>query len=146
MGRELIALLVLAAACKREEPPGPPPAIGAAAPPLAAKPYYRLDAAPQPACAANTACDARLALTALGDYHVNKQYPFKLVGDPNPDIQLDGTGTFAFDGDKAGTLTVKFRAAKPGTAKVTGMFKLSVCTDANCEIDTPKIAFDVTAR
>jgi hypothetical protein len=141
MRRELILAL---AACSREQPAAPPQ-VSATAAPLAQKPFYRLDAAPQPPCSVSAACEAKLVLTALGDYHVNQQYPFKLVGDPGSAVQLDGTGTFVFDGAKAGTLTVRFRAAKPGTSRVTGMFKLSVCTDANCEIDTPKIAFDVIA-
>ena len=82
-------------------------------------------------------------LTALGDYHVNKAYPFKFVGDPEPAPTLDGTGTFALGDATHGTMTVKLRPAAPGTAKLSGTFKLSVCSDETCEIETPKIELAV---
>ena len=53
-------------------------------------------------------------------------------------------GTFVIDGRKQGTLTVKFKPSKPGPDKLTGTFKLSVCSDKTCEIEAPKIALDVT--
>ena len=81
----------------------------------------------------------------FGDYHVNDRYPVKLVADAVAGVTVDGTGAWKLDGEKSGTLTVKFRADKAGPAKLTGTFKLSVCTDENCEIDAPAIAFDVTA-
>jgi hypothetical protein len=40
-------------------------------------------------------------------------------------------------------MTVTFRAAAAGTAKLSGAFKLSVCTDEICEIAAPAVAFDV---
>jgi len=149
MARELIALLALALpACHCGDPEGPREVAATratGAPPLASAAFYRLDAAPQPACIADRPCETRLVLRALGDYHINPQYPVKLVSDPLPEVRLDGTGTFSLDAAQVGTLTIKFRAARPGTAHVTGTFKLSVCTDSNCEIATPNIGFDVTA-
>jgi len=138
---------VILAACSREQAPtkgaATERAIGGT--PLASKPFFRIDAVPQPSCASGGTCEARLRLTALGDYHVNPQYPFKFEGDPTPGIELDGTGTLAQDDAKTATMTIRFRPAKAGKARLTGTFKLSVCTDDNCEIETPKIAFDVTA-
>ena len=114
--------------------------------PLAGKEFFRLDPAPQqPACAVGQACEARLILTALGDYHVNDQYPFKLVAEPTPGVKVEGTGTFS-PGGKTGTHVLAFRADKPGTAKIAGTFKLSVCNEKNCQIESPKIAFDVSVR
>jgi hypothetical protein len=84
-------------------------------------------------------------VTALGDYHVNDQYPFKLVAEASSEIKVDGTGSFSPAG-KRGTMALPFRTSKPGTAKIAGVFKLSVCNDENCQIEAPKIAFDVPVR
>lgn len=116
-----------------------------ATPPLASKDYFRVDAAPdQPACQVDAPCEAQLIVTALGDYHVNENYPFKLVV-TSPDVKVDGTGTFTAKG-KQGTMALPFRATAAGTAKLAGTFKLSVCNDENCQIESPKIAFDVPVR
>jgi len=145
MARELItAALVLAVgacgACGRGD------AGKAAAPqgtPLASKAFYRIDPGPKASCTSGSVCEARLVLTALGDFHVNKDYPFKFVADPAPAAPVDGDGTFALDDAQHGTLTVKFRPAAVGTAKLTGMFKLSVCSDSRCEIESPKLELPV---
>lgn len=140
MARELL-LVALVVACGRDEPAPPNPA--AARPPLASKAFYRLDAGPEAPCARGTTCVVRLVLTALGDYHVNGDYPFKFIGDPAPAIQLDGDGTFALDDARHGTLTLTFRPNAPGSAKLVGTFKLSVCSDETCEIETPKLELAV---
>lgn len=134
MARELIALAVIAA-CSRE--PSARPDVSA--PPLAGKPFYRVDRGAQLPCASGTTCEAALVLTALGDFHVNKDYPFKFVGDPGTAVQVDGPGSFALDGTSHGTLTIKFRPTQPGTAKLAGAFKLSVCSDQTCEIESPRL-------
>ena len=155
MRRELLTTLAISAAaaaagaaCKRDPEPPAPPSRGAAPavpPPLAAGTFYRIDAGPQTPCTAGAPCEARLVLTALGDYKVNREDPFKFVGDPAPGVTLDGPGTFALDDAKTGTLTIRFRAAKPGPVRVTGTFKLSVCTEEQCEIEAPKIALELPA-
>src|SRR5215510_11159110 len=93
--------------------------------PLASKPFYRIDAGALPRCATGAACQVPLVLTALGDFHVNKDYPFKFVGDPAPATPIDGDGTFVLGDAKHGTLTVTFHPAAVGTAKLVGTFKLS---------------------
>ena len=139
MARELL-LIALVVACGRDKQAAPVIAIGA---PLASKPFYRVDAGPWSACASGTTCEARLVLTALGDYHVNKDYPFKFVGDPAPAIAVDGDGSFALDDARNGTMTIKFRPTAAGTAKLTGTFKLSVCSADTCEIETPRLELAV---
>lgn len=147
MARELcaIALAVSLGACGRggdqpgDDRPGTP-AVSARAP-LASKAFYRVDAGPPAPCASGAVCEARLVLTALGGYHVNQEYPFKFVGEPATSI--DGEGTFAIDDAKHGTLTVKFRPAAAGTAKLVGTFKLSVCSDENCQIEKPRLELAV---
>jgi hypothetical protein len=112
--------------------------------PLASKEYFRLDAATeQPACQVDAPCEARLVLTALGDYHVNDQYPTKFV-DASQGVKVDD-GSFEIKG-KTATMAIPFRASAAGTAKIAGVFKLSVCNDQNCQIETPKIAFEVPVR
>lgn len=145
MRTELLALLVIAA-CKREDAvasKGTAERAITGRPPLAEKAFYRVDLARPPACSVGTTCEAELVLTALGDYHVNERYPVKLEVEPG---SIADAGTFARAGEKTGTLAVKLNPTKPGTARVTGTFKLSVCTDDNCEIESPRIAFDVTAK
>ena len=114
-------------------------------PALAQKEFFRVDvASDQPECQVDAPCEARLLLTALGDYHVNENYPFKLEA-AAPDVTVDGTGSFEPKG-KTGTMALPFRTSKPGTAKLAGTFKLSVCNDDNCQIEAAKIAFEVPVR
>jgi hypothetical protein len=140
MARELL-LIALVVACGRDQPAEHEAATRGA--PLAGKAFYRVDAGPTTPCARGATCEARFVLTALGDYHVNKDYPFKFVGDPAPAVPLDGAATFARDDAEHGTLTIKFRPGAPGTAKLAGTFKLSVCSDETCEIETPKLELAV---
>src|SRR5215470_2853127 len=74
--------------------------------PLAGKAFYRIDAGPLAACAQAAPCEARLVLTALGDYHVNQDYPFKFLGEPAPAVPVDGEGAFAIDDARHLTMTV----------------------------------------
>lgn len=151
----LIALLAFAGCkCGSESTSGiqaSSPTIGdkspaPSGPPLAGKDYFRVDAAPeQPACQVDAPCEAQLILTALGDYHVNENYPFKLVAEVTPNVKVEGTGSFSSKGKK-GTMALPFRATSSGTAKIAGTFKLSVCNDENCQIEAPKIAFEVPVR
>jgi len=146
MARELAIpalCLALIAACSRDQPAKAAPPAG---PPLAGKPFYRVDPGPATACASGAVCEAKLVLTALGDYHVNKDYPFKFVGEPAPAAALDGDPTFAVDDARHGTLTVRFRPAAAGTTTVAGVFKLSVCSDDTCEIEKPRIELAVAVR
>jgi hypothetical protein len=148
MARELTAIalgvLCAAAACSghgcRKAGDGK---SGEAGKPLASKPFYRIDAGPPAACAPGATCEARLVLTALGGYHVNQDYPFKFVGEPAPAVPVDGEGAFGIDDARHLTMTVKFRPAAAGTVALIGTFKLSVCSDDTCEIETPRIELAV---
>lgn len=137
------ALAVGAAGCKRKRDGAEEGRRAAGAPqlpaPLAGKAYYRLDAGPQTPCAAGAPCEARIVLTALAGYKVNKDYPFKFLAEPAPGVTIDGTGAFSLDDARSGTLTLRFRAAQPGKVRFSGTFKLSVCNADQCEIEEPKI-------
>lgn len=145
MARELAVAAALLIACARDD--------GQKAEPLAARPAsaaagpsYRVDVAPPATCLHGTVCEAKLVLVALGDFKVNAEYPFKFVGDVTPGLAFEGSGTFAHADAKTGTLTIRFRPAAAGTAKIAGAFKLSVCTAEVCEIEAAKVAFDVAVR
>ena len=142
-GLTAIALAVACAACGRSDPPSAAPPGAPGGKPLAGKAFYRIDAGPPAACAHGTTCEAQLVLTALGTYHVNKDYPFKFVGEPGPATPVDGEGRFALGDARHGTMTVTFKPAAQGTARLVGTFKLSVCNDDTCEIETPKIELAV---
>lgn len=157
MARELPLLMAAAvslglAACSRTDGgAGKTAAPGAAAavpsaPPLAGKEFYRIDAAPLPTCAAGVECEVVLTLTSLGDYKVNEEYPFVFDADATPGLSVDGRGSFARTGKQSGKMTVKLRADAAGTAQLAGVFKLSVCTEATCEIDEPKIALAIPVQ
>jgi len=116
------------------------------APPLAAKAFYRVDAAPPPTCTTGAPCEVRFVLTALGAYHVNRDYPFKFIADPPPAVALDGAAVFTVEDERRGIMTAQVRPTAPGTAQVAGTFKLSVCSDDTCEIEAPKISIAIAVR
>lgn len=127
MAREL-ALLGVLVACRASADPGP---------------AFRVDVAPPATCRAGATCEARVKLTALGDYKVNEEYPFKFVADASEAVVVDGTGKFARETAKTGTLVIRLRAQRAGTAQVSGKFKLSVCTQDICKIEAPQVRFAV---
>lgn len=140
MARRLALLLLAACGDKQVAPPATPSAETA---PEQAQAPFRVDVTPPATCVHATPCEATLALVALDGFKVNADYPFKFVGDVGPQISFDGTGTFAHGDKHSGTMTIKFRSAQAGTIKVSGTFKLSVCTEEVCKIEQPKITFDV---
>lgn len=83
---------------------------------------------------------ARIVLETKGDYHINTQYPYKFVTQqptteglnyPKSTVTRDDG---VFEQHKA-VINVPFVATQAGTAKIKGLFSLSVCTDANCLLD-----------
>jgi hypothetical protein len=143
MARELL-LIALVAACGRA--PADRASKTAGAPPLASKAFYRVDLGAETPCSHGATCETQLVITALGDYHVNKDYPTKLVGDPPPALALAGDATFALTDAKHGTLTVRYQPTAAGAATLAGVLKLSVCSDETCEIEKPALAIPVAVR
>lgn len=142
MGRKL-ALLLLVACGEKQAAQQPAAPVVASEPAEASAAPFRIDVTPPASCAHGTVCEATLVLTALEGFKVNAEYPFKFVGDAGPQLSFEGTGTFAHGDKSTGTLTVKFTSAQAGTVKVSGTFKLSVCTEEVCKIEQPKVTFDV---
>lgn len=103
-------------------------------------------------CRAGNECAMTIHLAVAGDYHVNKEYPYKFVATPEPGVTFlaqDGTtfsraaGDFREEGPKAGTMTVRFKPSAAGTARVQGTFKMSVCSDENCQIEQQPVSLAI---
>jgi hypothetical protein len=126
--------------------------------PVAKGPNYELTAVSDGACKAGSACTVKLVLTAQNGYHVNKEYPYKLKLQDAAGIELDGkdaggknvfskaAGDFTIDSDTQGTLRVRFKAAKAGPATLSGTFKMSVCSDKNCQLETAEVSIPVKVQ
>jgi hypothetical protein len=138
--------LLAAAACKRRERgerAAEPGAGVALPPPLAGDARFRIDVGPQTPCTAGAPCEARIAVTALGGYKLERGYPVQLVAEPVSGVDLDGAGAFALDDARSGTLTLRFRAAAPGRARFSGTLKLSVCQKERCEAGEARIQLEL---
>lgn len=92
-----------------------------------------------------------ITFATKGDYHINKQYPYKFKAtDPAPEgisfpkpILQRADGTFE---EKSGAFKVPFVVSKSGKATVSGTLSLSVCSDANCIMDKVELAVDVDVK
>lgn len=118
---------------------------------------FFVDAAPD-ACTAGSVCVLRLKLTATGDYHINDEYPYKFKAEDSGGVEFQGTdgagknvfskaaGDWSKDGEKNGTMTVKFKPADKGSKSIAGTFKLSVCSAQNCLLKSAQLSVPVTVK
>jgi hypothetical protein len=98
-----------------------------------------------PGCRASEECAMTIKLVPGGEYHVNKEYPYKFIATPAPGVAFLGkadpntftkaAGDFVENGEKAATMTVRWSASSAGEAHVAGRYKLSVCSAAQCQIE-----------
>ncbi len=121
---------------------------------------FTLDAAPAGECKAATECHVTIKLKAVGDYHINKEYPYKFkaegVGVEFLGSDAAGKNTFsksagdfvidAGDPAKGATMTLKFKPAAKGMSTIKGTFKMSVCSAQNCQLETQDISVDVPVK
>ncbi len=113
---------------------------------------FTLDAA-SPGCRVDLPCTMTLRLAASGEYHVNKEYPYKFLAAAAPGVQFLGNGEantfsraagdFHEDGEKAATMTVRFKPTGAGEARVSGTYKMSVCSAENCQVETQAVTLVV---
>ena len=113
---------------------------------------FTLDAS-SPGCRVEVSCTMTLRLAATGDYHVNKEYPYKFLAAAAPGVQFLGSGDantfsraagdFREDSEKAGTMTVRFKPTSAGEARVSGTYKMSVCSAENCQVETQAVMLAV---
>jgi hypothetical protein len=94
-----------------------------------------------------------LRLAPSGEYHVNKEYPYKFLAGAAPGVQFLGNGDantfsraagdFREEGEKSATMTVRFKPTAAGEARVSGTYKMSVCSAENCQIETQAVTLAV---
>jgi hypothetical protein len=113
---------------------------------------FTLDLA-SPGCKATSECAMTIKLVAAADYHVNKEYPYKFIANAAPNVAFLGkgeattfsraAGDFVEQGEKAGTMTVRFRPSSQGDAQIAGTYKFSVCSADQCQIEQEKVDLTV---
>jgi len=141
--------------------PAPAPAAGAAAAAncghAACGDSYFIDVVAEDGCASAARCNVGLKLTATGAFHVNDQYPYKFKAEATPAVEFLGTdpagknvfskpaGDWAQTGAKSGLMTVHLTPTAPGRSTISGVFKLSVCSEQNCLIEQPQLQVSIHA-
>jgi hypothetical protein len=163
----IAALALLAAACSKDghaaSQGSDDPTAAPAAPPAdcghtACGSNFFVDAVPATDCSAGAACNLTVKLVATGQFHINEEYPYKLIADDAPGVEFLGTdaaGKSTFSkaasnwvkkDEKSGTMTVAFRSTDKGTKSVAGTFKLSVCSAQTCQLEQQHVATTVAVR
>jgi hypothetical protein len=152
MTRALVFAGLLLCACQTKRPNDAPPAASSAPVKVAGAhlkgDHFELDGAANP-CKTGTECSVTLKLVTSADYHINKEYPYKFTASAAPGIEFLGkgdataftraNGDFVEQGEKAGTMTVRFKPAAAGETHVTGTYKFSVCSAERCQIEQEKM-------
>lgn len=109
-------------------------------------------------------CTVKFTISAQNKFHVNKDYPVKFKIDEVAGVEFQGkdaggknvfskaAGDFVLGpdvkeigGPASGTLTVSLKA-KSGPVKLSGKLKLSVCNEANCQMETADVAATITVK
>jgi hypothetical protein len=113
---------------------------------------FALDVA-SPGCRTNEDCALTITLSVAGDYHVNKEYPYKFTATPAPAVTYLGktdantfskaAGDFVEQGEKSAIMTVRFRPTAPGDVRVAGTYKMSVCSAEQCQIEQQQVSLAV---
>jgi hypothetical protein len=121
---------------------------------------FKLEMKAPAACKAGEECRAVIVLDAIGEFHINKEYPYKFTANPSGDLEYLGkedaqcpggknvfskcAGDFKQEGESKATMTVRFKPTKAGTVAVNGTYKMSVCSAQNCQLESHDLSLDVT--
>ena len=108
------------------------------------------------ACKKNEDCTLTLRLEAQGAYHINDSYPYKFTPGPTKDGKPENVefakatfskaeGDFKKEGEKVATMTVKFKATA-ALATIAGVYKISVCSEQNCQLEQQEVTLKVDAK
>jgi hypothetical protein len=117
---------------------------------------FKLDVTAEP-CKAKAECKLSVLLEATGDFHINKEYPYKLKAEgqgvvfkgtdaAGPNVFSKGAGDFKIDEEKKATMTVKYVADKPGNVTINGTYKMSVCSKDSCQLETQELSMSVVVK
>jgi hypothetical protein len=146
-----------AAGQERAEPPTVEPPRADCRHAACGKDFF-VDAAPAGLCAVGDACSVGLTLAARGDFHINDDYPYKFKADDAPGVEFLGTGdagknvfskvgkNWTKTGEKTGAMTVTFKPSDGGSKVIAGVFKFSVCSPQNCELEQQPVKASVTVH
>ena len=106
-------------------------------------------------CKAGAECTMTIKLAIQGDFHVNKEYPYRYVAADTAGVEYLGkadknkftkdAGDFVAADEKNGTMTVKFKPATAGKLKLTGVYKMSLCSADQCQIEEPSLELTIPA-
>ena len=83
---------------------------------------------------------------ALGDYHVNQEYPYKFTLNAAP-LGVSYGETVVRNvsrSEKRAAISIPFTPSSAGTVTISGVYSLSVCTSSNCVIE--KVPLSVTVK
>ena len=106
-------------------------------------------------CKIGAECTAIVKLEALGAYHINKEFPYKLEMEDAEGVEFTGKGKRVFtraNGDftsaqeKSGEMKVSFKASKAGDLVLKGKYKMSVCSDKDCQLQTQLVTIEVKSK
>jgi hypothetical protein len=112
---------------------------------------FFVDVGSAASCRVGATCTFALTLVATGDYHINDEYPYKFRADDLPGVEFlgtDGAGKNVFSkvaknwskrDERTGTMTVTFQSTEKGTKPIVGIFKLSVCSAQNCQLEQQQV-------
>ena len=151
------------AAPRKNDEPGAAAAPTATAQPLAGDHVdgknFRLDAVVGGDCQVGAECRILIRLEALGEYHINKEYPYKFKAESKrEDVEFLGTdpagkntfskaaGDFRTDTEQKATLTVRFKPGAAGALTVFGTYKMSVCSAQNCQLESQPLSVDLEVK
>ncbi len=108
-------------------------------------------------CKVGQDCVAKVKLTATGAYHINKEYPYKLTMAPDKSVDFLGKGEkdkeifskplgdFTAE-EKEATMSVRFKPKTAGDVALKGTYKMSVCSEQNCQLETKEISLEVKIK
>jgi hypothetical protein len=118
---------------------------------------FTLDSERDGECKAGNECHVTVKLKAVGDYHINKEYPYKFKAE-GAGVEFLGTDAagkntfsksandFVIVDEKNATMTIRFKPAAKGMTTIKGTLKMSVCSAQNCQLETQDVVVDVLVK
>lgn len=119
---------------------------------------FTIDVPAPDGCAKGQPCSFLVKLTATGEFHVNKEYPYKLTMTQVPGVEFLGNdvasrnvfsriaGDFTITGEKTATMVVRYQPGASGPVHFIGTLKLSVCSASTCLMDVGLVKASVPVR
>ena len=118
---------------------------------------YTIDVIAGDPCTVGTACRIAVQLVAIGDYHINDEYPHKFTADDTQGVEFLGTdstgknvfskaaGNWTKSNLRTGAMAVTYKPADTKAKNLAGVLKFSVCSAQNCELEHRQVNASVQA-